>query len=362
MSLFNNQASTSIESFSTDKKLAYGIFKNGLWRKIKTPLGHFTHKVKDLPDNLGLNKVCEVAFEKDNAIPAIPYTIYYEILEFYRKIYKEIKSEVYTCIVWDREREDFFIHVPKQTVSGAEVKFENEASLFNNVNYVPYCDIHSHNTMNAFFSAGDVKDEVSGRFYGVIGNIDHEIAKHVFKVSYDRQFVDLDATQVFDVTKEKLHEDSDYTINYESVILNVTERVKKAYAAPVKSKAVVLPGTYTGVYTGGNYIDGSDDDYYDYTNFDYGYNNKNRKNKYQPIVYDITGGTKLVSKKGTDVYKLFAYDFAKVFNYSVTKQNDIINLYHSLTNLILSEDIDVEDTTVWTITTELLANLPTDSE
>ena len=345
MSLFNNQAETLIESFSTDKKLAYGIYKNGLWRRIKTPLGHFTHKVKDLPENLGLKKDCEVAFEKDMDIPHIPYTIYYEILEFYRKIYKEIKSEVYTCIVWNRETKDFFIHVPKQTVSGAEVKFENEASLFNDPNFVPYCDIHSHNTMNAFFSAGDVKDEVSGRYYGVIGNIDHEIAKHVFKVSYDRQFVDLNATEIFDVHTEKLHEHSDYSINYDEVILDVTERVKKVVnIAPPRKKSypIIADGTYT-----------------DYDVFDY---NIKSYNSYKPIVYDITAGTKLVSKKGSDVYKLFAYDFAQVFNYSVTKPNDIINLYNSLTNLILSENIEINEDIAYTITNELYANLSLDSE
>lgn len=351
MSLFNNQAETLIEAFPENKKLAYGIFKNGMWRKIKTPLGHFTHKVQDLPSNLGLTKECEIAFEKDMSIPAIPYTIYFEILEFYRQIYKEIKSEVYTCIVWDRSKQDFFIHVPKQIVSGAEVKFENAVEIFNDPNFVPYCDIHSHNTMNAFFSAGDVKDEVSGRYYGVIGNIDHEVAKHVFKVSYDRQYLDIDATVVFDTETAKLHEHSDYTIVYDEVILNVTERVKKVYTPPVYKSPkypASLPSTTTGY------------DALDFDSIDYGYNSK-KANKYKPTIYDITLNTKIASKKNSDVYKLFAYDFHQVFNYSVTKPKDIINLYNSLTQLILSENIVIDEDTVYTIVGELYAGLPLDS-
>lgn len=355
MSLFNNQAETLIESFSTDKKLAYGLYKNGLWRRIKTPLGHFTHKVKDMPDNLGLTKECEVNFERGEEIPKIPYTIYYEILEFYRKIYQEIKSEVYTCIVWDRVKKDFFIHVPKQTVSGAEVKFENETELFNNPNLVPYCDIHSHNTMNAFFSSGDVKDEVSGRFYGVIGNIDHEVAKHVFKVSYDRQFINQTAADIFDVEVAFLHEDSDYSIVYDDVILKVTERVKKvsSYIAPLpKKKSQAIDYGYTNLY-----LD------YDYDDYDIESPLRSpNSNYYGTNPVDITMYTKLATKKNSPAYKLFYYDFQQVFNYTFTKPKEVSNLFNSLTQLILSEKIVLTEDTINTIICELYAILPEDSE
>lgn len=354
MSLFNNQAETRIESFSTDKKLAYGLFKNGLWRRIKTPLGIFTHKVNDMPENLGLTKECEIAFERGTEIPKIPYTIYFEILDFYRKIYQEIKSEVYTCIVWDRSKKDFFIHVPKQTVSGAEVKFENDPELFNNPDLVPYCDIHSHNTMNAFFSSGDVKDEVSGRFYGVIGNIDHDVAKHVFKVSYDRQYVDLAADAIFDVECPGIHEDSDYTIKYEEVILKVTERVKKVstYAIPKPVKKAKVDFGYTDMY-----LDFDDEDDVLVSPV-----RQSNSNYYGTNPVDITMYTKLASKKNTPDYKLFYYDFQQVFNYTFTKPKEICNLFNSLTQLILSENIVLSEDTVHTIINELYATLPLDTE
>lgn len=142
MGLFNNLAATQIETFEEDKKLSYGVFSNGLWRRDKTPLGQFTHKIQDLPLNMGLTKPCEFSFTRDDSIPKIPISIYNEILKYYKHIYQTVKSEVYTCIVWDKVKQDFFIHVPKQKVSGAQVDFENEPEVMSNPNLNVYMDIH----------------------------------------------------------------------------------------------------------------------------------------------------------------------------------------------------------------------------
>ena len=60
-----------------------------------------------------------------------------------------MKSEVYTSIYWDKIKKDYFIHIPKQKVSGASVTFENEPEMLNNPDYTIVMDIHSHNVMGA---------------------------------------------------------------------------------------------------------------------------------------------------------------------------------------------------------------------
>lgn len=321
MSLFGNMSSTMIEDFDKSSLLSYGVFKNGLWRRTTTSLGVFTHKVKDLDTNMGLNKECSFDFEQVDEIPKIPYSIYFEILSFYQRIYKEIKSEVYTCIVWDKVKKDFFIHVPKQTVSGAEVKFENDPAIISNPDVIPYCDIHSHNVMNAFFSSGDIKDEVSGRFFGVIGTID-TTPSSVFKIAYNRQFKDLTVEEVFDLEKEKLYETSDYTIKYEEAITKVTERVAKVssnfksrVAKPVKN----LPAktSYPATYDNLNVLDNYDYDYY----LEDGWDTWNDSSS-------LLIGTSI--KEYSQEYMNFKYDFKRVFGYSPLKVQETVNLYHSI--------------------------------
>ena len=142
MNIFNTTVGISIGSFSSDVDEAHGLFKNGIFKKTKNQIGTFTHKVAETPDNLGVEEVCEVAFVRDETIPKLPYQLFQSILKFYKDVYTDIKSEVYTLVVWDKEDKDFFIHVPEQEVSGATVKYTNNVEIYNNPRYLVYCDFH----------------------------------------------------------------------------------------------------------------------------------------------------------------------------------------------------------------------------
>lgn len=152
MNIFNTTSGVSIGSLASDVDDAYGLFKNGLFKKTKNSIGTFVHKVSDIPDTMGIEETCEISFERDESIPKIPYQIFQSILKFYKDVYKDIKSEVYTLIVWDKVNKDFFIHVPHQEVSGATVKYTNNVEIYNNPDYLVYCDFHSHNTMGRYSS------------------------------------------------------------------------------------------------------------------------------------------------------------------------------------------------------------------
>ena len=111
-------SSFSLEKFEdNNKQYQNAMFANGLWQRRKTDLGFFTLKVENVDGKkYGLTKECHNAFEP--LLPKIPISIFNIILEHYRDVYKTMKSEVYTQVFWNKEKQDYEIWVPKQTVSG----------------------------------------------------------------------------------------------------------------------------------------------------------------------------------------------------------------------------------------------------
>ena len=117
MNIFNISSGVSVGEFAPDVDETYGLFKNGLFKKTKNQIGTFTHKVSEVPETMGIEAVCEVSFERDETIPKIPYQVFQSILKFYKDVYKDIKSEVYTLVVWDKEAKDFLLE------KGTNLKF-----------------------------------------------------------------------------------------------------------------------------------------------------------------------------------------------------------------------------------------------
>ena len=150
MSFLSQLSTFGLEAFSTDstKKYRNALFANGLWQIRDEPVGEFTLKVQDFDGKkYGLTKDCKFSYTPK--LPKIPHTIFNNILQYYKDIYATLKSEVYTSICWDIAKQDYFIYVPKQVVSGAAVTFENNAAIMNDPNIVIVCDVHSHNIMSA---------------------------------------------------------------------------------------------------------------------------------------------------------------------------------------------------------------------
>lgn len=295
MSLFRALSSLAIEAFDEtgDKRYQNAIFANGIWQKRKEPVGEFVVKTHELDGKtLGLTQECQFSFTP--ALPKMPSVILNNILEFYREVYKKHKSEVYISVYWDKVKQDYFLHVPKQQVSGATVRFENEPEMLNNPDYFIVMDSHSHNVMGAFWSAQDRQDQAASRLFSVLGKITSNRPEVLITAGSNRQEVKLKLDEAFDFTVDKLHEDSDY-----SVPADAFSKVEEyRYQAPAKVAGVGYGNAYP---------------YYD----DYYYGGKQTGNK-------AKGGTP--AKSTTNTYQTDSFK-------AKTKLLQSINSYFATFNL-----------------------------
>lgn len=360
MNIFGTTSGVALDKLATDVDEAHGLFKNGIFKRSTNLVGTFVHKVAEVPANvnLGLTEVCEVSFQRDESIPKIPYQVFQSILKFYKDVYQDIKSEVYTLIVWDKVNKDFFIHVPTQQVSGATVKYDNDPHIHSNPDYLVYCDFHSHNTMNAFFSSTDTKDEVAGRYFGVLGKILDAQPQMALKAAFNRQAVILGYHDLFDINTEKLHETSNYYLDYDVLKSNITERVYAAYKAPVKINSFGGYGKPKDLNVGrrkkkpfNNFNKKTsmyNTDYEEVNALDlaleelpYGYQFEDEDLDYSLLnyldkTYDLTKDT-LFEKDPASLTE-FLFDFKNLFKSKVqskTSDQDILNIFQSLSDLIL---------------------------
>lgn len=138
----------------------------------------------------------------DSFFPAagkIPSSLLYQTVDFFRELCRVRKTnlEAYVQILY-HPTEGYSIHVPKQTVSAASVTYKWEVQK----GYTIIADIHSHNSMGAFFSGtDDADDKKKVGISGVIGKIDLESGSFSstwrFCTGTD-QFIPMQLSEIFD--------------------------------------------------------------------------------------------------------------------------------------------------------------------
>lgn len=69
----------------------------------------------------------------------------------------------------EQSTKKYFYYVPHQTVTFASVNFFRNPQLEYNERYILVADIHSHGTIDAFFSLVDNADELGTRLFAVFG-------------------------------------------------------------------------------------------------------------------------------------------------------------------------------------------------
>lgn len=134
------------------------------------------------------------------ALPKIPLALIGQLTAFFRSFMEENEEyEAMAQIYWDKEKQEFFAYVPKQSVSKMEIEADLRECPYNDEErYLCYADIHSHNSMEAFFSATDDMDERGTGLYFVVGELDGFFPSIEARISCGGSFVSIDPRTVIE--------------------------------------------------------------------------------------------------------------------------------------------------------------------
>jgi hypothetical protein len=172
----------------------------------------------------------------------IPFDLYKKILGFFKEVIKVKKSnlEAMIWVLWEQDK-GYYLHVPNQSVSKASATYD-WSDIPGGATLV--LDVHSHNTMGAFFSGTDNGDDGKNICYsGVIGNLDKE-PQSVWRFNYLSQNSPVEFETVFDVPPK---EATDIPSEWVSKLSNGV-----AFSPYVGKYKVAQGGFYTGAGTDTN--------------------------------------------------------------------------------------------------------------
>jgi PRTRC genetic system protein A len=185
------------------KNTNYAVQGDGIYAIVKNRIGKFILKMVDqtfpgLPTQFNGSKLVL-------DVPKIPEVIYWQIRQFFTDISKDMgEAEAFCQVYYDQTEKRYVVHVPEQTVSKASVNYDatENLSVKNPDRYILVFEIHSHNTMNAFWSGTDDSDEKETRFYGVLGNLDKDEIGEKFRTNILGKYVDLTKEHIFDFSNK----------------------------------------------------------------------------------------------------------------------------------------------------------------
>lgn len=140
----------------------------------------------------------EIKEEIHRFFPAgqVPYELFKQVVAFFKKVMDVKKSEVEAMIwiLWNQEQ-GYHLHVPNQKISKASVSYDWSSVPAGSSIIV---DIHSHNTMNSFFSSTDNADDRSNiSFSGVVGKINDPEPTTVWRFNALDRKIDVKLENIF---------------------------------------------------------------------------------------------------------------------------------------------------------------------
>jgi len=123
------------------------------------------------------------------------------VLAFFRYYMRDgHETEVMVYVYWDKEDQGYRISVPMQKVGKAHISVVIPPDeTIDAERYVHVADIHSHNSMPAFFSGTDDRDELATRVYIVVGCLNQIAPSISARISVGGRFVPIDARQAVDI-------------------------------------------------------------------------------------------------------------------------------------------------------------------
>ena len=132
------------------------------------------------------------------ALPKIPYKILAEIIAFFRSLSnRKTALEAVVEIFWSLAEHKYYVYIPKQAVSAVSVDFS--LPEMDREKFIHVLEIHSHNTMHAYFSDTDNRDEKATGLYMVIGRLNQVFPEIVMRMSVGGKFEDIELSSVFEL-------------------------------------------------------------------------------------------------------------------------------------------------------------------
>ncbi|MYL35447.1 hypothetical protein GLW08_20300 [Pontibacillus yanchengensis] len=151
-------------------------------------------------------------------LPLIPGEIMEQILTFFRKYCNPwVESEVMIQIFWHKTEHYYKAICPPQKVSKVHVDAE---PMTGDGELVEVLQIHSHNTMDAYFSSTDNADEQRFLLYGVVGRLNETNPSILLRVGLNGYFYTLPIERVF--TNFNKSKDNAYPIEWDNNIEYIT--------------------------------------------------------------------------------------------------------------------------------------------
>jgi hypothetical protein len=133
------------------------------------------------------------------ALPRIPAELMMKVFAFFRHFITVDggEKEALLNIYWDKLNREYIIDIPEQVVTKASVN-SCISEKFTDDRYIHYMDVHSHNTMDAFFSPADDHDEKATRLYTVVGRLNKCVPEVKTRISNGGKFLEIEPAEVFE--------------------------------------------------------------------------------------------------------------------------------------------------------------------
>ena len=163
------------------------------------------------------------------ALPRIPAELMMKIISLFRYYARNgIDKEVLVNVYWDKENKKFVLDVPQQMVAKASINSQFNEDYADN-RYIHYMDIHSHNSMRAFFSDVDDADEKATRLYTVIGELHKYFPDIKTRISNGGKFFEIEPSKVFDYIGQRFPEAWKGNIHFNSCYANKNINLHSLY-------------------------------------------------------------------------------------------------------------------------------------
>jgi PRTRC genetic system protein A len=181
------------EALSAGKAISIVPARDGRVYEIRvTEMGRFITPVTDC------ETLSDIQTGFTPALPLIPSDLMMKVISFFRfYTRKGDEAEAVLNVYWDKDNGEFIADVPEQIVSKMSVD-SRISEKFADGRFIHYMDIHSHNSMRAFFSPTDDRDEKATRLYTVIGKLNEYVPEIKTRISNGGTFLEIDPSEIFE--------------------------------------------------------------------------------------------------------------------------------------------------------------------